>query len=96
MNDFRAKYERILKVLSKISEDQLLTMERRDFSMGDLELISLILTDECMGVYNENNISRILPPCFKGRVERTMFNRRKRRSISYQIAIWVKLALSFN
>lgn len=49
-----------------------------------------------MGIDSENNLFRILPPYFKTRIERAVFNRRKRRLISYQNAIRMKLAESFN
>src|SRR5690606_2135230 len=44
----------------------------------------------------ENNLFRILPPFFKTSIERTVFNRRKRRLMSYQNAIRMKLVASVN
>ncbi|NGF58362.1 IS982 family transposase [Parapusillimonas sp. SGNA-6] len=96
MNNFKANYERILEVLRKISTDQQLPVQRRRPRMSDLEVISLSLTAEYMGIDSENNLFRILPPFFKTRIERTVFNRRKRRLMSYQNAIRMKLAASFN
>ena len=96
MNNLLANYERILEVLRKISTDQQLPMQRRRPSMSDLELISLSLTAEYMGIDSENNLFRILPTGLKTRIERTVFNRRKRRLLSYQNSIRMKLAESFN
>src|SRR5690606_11418543 len=87
---------RILEVLRKISTDQQLAVQRRRPRMSNLEVISLSLTAEYMGIDSENNLFRILPPFFKTRIERTVFNRRKRRLMSYQNAIRMKLAASFN
>lgn len=96
MNNFKANYERILEVLRKISTNQQLPVQRRRPRMSNLEVISLSLTAEYMGIDSENNLFRILPPFFKTRIERTVFNRRKRRLMSYQNAIRMKLAASFN
>ncbi|MDX8554525.1 IS982 family transposase, partial [Tenacibaculum sp. 1B UA] len=46
MNNLNANYERILKVLQKTSKHQLLTYQRRQPKLNDLELISLSLTAE--------------------------------------------------
>lgn len=96
MNNFKANYERILEVLRKISSDQQLPVQRRRPSMSDLEVISLSLTAEYMGIDSENHLFRILPSCFRSRIERTVFNRRKRRLMPYQNTIRMKLAESFN
>lgn len=77
MNNFKANYERILEVLRKISTDQQLPVQRRRPRMSNLEVISLSLTAEYMGIDSENNLFRILLPFFKTRIERTVFNRRK-------------------
>ena len=50
MNNLNANYGRILEVLRKISKEQLLTYQRRKPKMSDLELISLNLTAEFMGL----------------------------------------------
>jgi hypothetical protein len=53
MNNLNAKYERILEVLIKISKEQLLTYQRRQPELSDLELVSLSLTAEFMGIDSE-------------------------------------------
>lgn len=96
MNNFKANYERIMEVLRKISTDQQLPVQRRRPSMSDLEVIGLSLTAEYMGIDSENNLFRILSPYFTQRIERTVYNRRKRRLMSYQNLIRLQLAESFN
>lgn len=71
-------------------------MQRRRPAMSDLEVISLSLTAEYMGIDSENNLFRQLPDCFTGKIERTVYNRRKRRLMPYQNIIRLKLAESFN
>ena len=50
MNNLNAIYERILEVLSQISEQQLLSYQRRQPRFSDLELISLSLTSEYLDI----------------------------------------------
>ncbi len=61
MNNLKANYERILEVLRKISKEQLLSYQRRQPKLSDLELISLSLTAEFMGIDSENDLFRRLP-----------------------------------
>ena len=96
MNNLLANYERILEVLRKISTDQQLPVQRRRPAMSDLEVISLGLTAEYMGIDSENDLFRKLPSALACKIERTVYNRRKRRLLPYQDAIRMKLAESFN
>lgn len=96
MNNLRANYERILEVLREISTERQLPMQRRRAAMSDLEVISLGLTAEYMGIDSENDLFRKLPPCLHSKIERTVYNRRKRRLMPYQNAIRLELAESFN
>jgi hypothetical protein len=50
MNNFKANYNKILEVLQKIPKEQILAYQRRQPKMSDLELISLSLTAEFMGM----------------------------------------------
>lgn len=61
MNNLTANYKRILEVLRKISEEQLLSYQRRQPKLSDLELISLNLTAEYLGIDSENDLFRKLP-----------------------------------
>lgn len=96
MNNLRANYERILEVLRKISTDRQLPMQRRRPALSDLEVISLSLTAEYMGIDSENDLFRKLPSCLGSKIDRSVYNRRKRRLMTYQNAIRLKLAESFN
>lgn len=96
MNNLTLNYERILEVLRKISTDRQLPMQRRRPSMSDLELISLSLTAEYMAIDSESDLFRKLPSCLLSKIDRTVYNRRKRRLMPYQNAIRLNLAESFN
>lgn len=79
MNSLSANYERILEVLRKLSNETLLSYQRRVPRMKDLEVISLALTAEYMGIDSENNLFRQLPIFLSNKIERSVYNRRKRK-----------------
>ena len=58
MNNLDANYKRILEVLRKISNEYLLSYQRRAPKLKDRELISLALTAEFMGIDSENHLFR--------------------------------------
>ena len=96
MNNLNAIYERILKVLSQISEQQLLPYQRRQPRFSDLELICLSLTAEYLGMDSENDLFRKLPKTLFSKIERSVYNRRRRRLASHIDAIRLQLASCFN
>ena len=96
MNNLLANYERILEVLRKISTDTLLIYQRRRPKLFDLELISLVLTAEFMGIDSENHLFRNLPKALSCKIERSIYNRRKRRLSAQINHIRLKLAQEFN
>jgi len=96
MNNFIANYERILKVLRKISTENQLSYQRRRPKMSDLELISLNLTSEFLGIDSENNLFRLLPDIITSRIERSVYNRRRRKLAPYIDVIRLTLAEYFN
>ena len=96
MNNLNANYERILEVLQKISKEQLLAYQRRRPKLSDLELISLSLTAEFMGIDSENDLFRKLPKIISSKIDRSVYNRRRRRLVNYTNDIRLKLASHFN
>src|SRR5690606_1092354 len=86
----------ILEVLRKISKENLLPYQQRKPKMSDLELISLNLTAEFMGLDSENHLFRNLPASLKSKIERSVYNRRKRRLTFFIDEIRLKLARQFN
>ena len=96
MNNLSANYERILEVLRKISNENLLSYQRRVPKMKDLELISLALTAEYMGIDSENHLFRPVPKAIKCKIERSVYNRRKRRLSNKINDLRMKIAESFN
>lgn len=96
MNNLNANYKRILEVLRKISKDQLLPYQRREPKLSDLELLSLSLTAEFMGIDSENDLFRRLPKVLSSKIDRSVYNRRRRRLVDNLNDIRLKLASHFN
>lgn len=96
MNNLCAIYERILEVLRKISAEQLLPYQRRKPKLSDLELVSLCLTAEYLGIDSENDLFRKLPEELGPKIERSVYNRRRRRLADHIEGIRSKLAAQFN
>jgi len=78
MNNLNANYERILEVLSKISKEQLLSYQKRQPKLSKLELISLSLAAEFMGLDSENDLFRKLPENISIKIERSIYNKRRK------------------
>lgn len=74
MNNLTANYERILEVLLGVSKDQLLVYQRRQPKLSDLELVSLGLAAEFMGIDNESDLFIKLPDVISERIERSVYN----------------------
>ena len=96
MNNLDANYKRILKKKKKISNENLLSYQRRTPKLKDLELISLALTAEFMGIDSENHLFRQIPKTIKCKIERSVYNRRKRRLANSINDLRMKIAKSFN
>jgi hypothetical protein len=96
MNNLSANYERILEVLREISREQLLPYQRRRPRLSDLELVCLSLTAEFMGIDSENDLFRKLPKNISSKIERSVYNRRRRRLAHNLDGIRLKLASHFN
>lgn len=96
MNDLSENYERILEVLRKILNDNLLSYQRRVLKLNDLELISLALTAEFMGIDSENHLFRQIPKTIDCKMERSVYNRRKRSLANNINDLRMKLSRFFN
>ena len=96
MNNLNANYERILEILRKISKEQLLAYQIPQPTLSDLELIRLSLTAEFMGIDSENDLFRKLPKTISEKIERSVYNRRRRKLADNLNNIRLKLASLFN
>ena len=79
MNNLEQSYKKILEVLSKFFGKKLQDYQRRKPKMSDLEVISLALTAEYLSIDSECQLFRKIPESIKSKIERSVFNRRRRK-----------------
>ncbi|HHH52110.1 MAG TPA: IS982 family transposase, partial [Bacteroidetes bacterium] len=79
MNDFRTNYDKILEVLQKVTEKENFLTQIRTPKLKDIELIAMNLTAEYLSIDSECQLFRIIPDCLKTKIERSVYNRRKRK-----------------
>lgn len=92
MHNFKANYEIILKVLQQISEDTLLPYQRRKPMLSDIKVVSINLTAEYLGIDSECDLFRKLPPELSSNIDRSVYNRRRRRLFPYLEQLRTKLS----
>jgi len=83
MHNFTANYEKILEVLYRFASENILPYQRRTPKLRDIEVISLCLTAEYMSIDSENHLFRMLPNFLRQKIERSVYNRRKRKLFPY-------------
>ena len=79
MNNFIANYGKILETLQQIEKKMNFLNQIRLPRLSDLELIAVDLTSEYMGIDSEHQLFRVLPKELKDKIERSVYNRRKRK-----------------
>lgn len=78
MNNFSANYGKILDTLQQIGNKMNFMNQRRKPKLSDIELIAIDLTSEFMGIDSERDLFRKLPCDLVSKIERSVYNRRKR------------------
>jgi len=96
MHNFKANYDKILEVLNQIGIKDNYAHQIRKPRLSDKELIAINLTSEYLGIDSECQLFRLLPVTLSSKIERSVYNRRKRNLFTYQEQLRLKLAKSFN
>ena len=96
MNNFQANYDKILEVLNSITEKEQFLRQNRKPKLKDIELIAMNLTAEYMGIDSECQLFREIPIYLKNKIERSVYNRRKRKLFDSIEFIRNELSLKFN
>ena len=78
MNNFLANVEKIFKTLKQFEKNLNLKNQIRTPKMSDLELIAIDLTAEYMSIDSERQLFRVLPKELSSRIERSVYNKRRR------------------
>jgi|SRR5690606_14770889 len=92
MSNFNRNYKKILETLQSIEKRMNLRNQIRKPKPSDMGLIAIDLTSEFMGIDSERDLFRKLPVDLASRIERSVYNRRKRRLFVYREQLRKKLA----
>jgi len=79
MNNFKSNYNKILEVLKSITEKEQFLNQKRKPKLKDIELIAMNLTAEYMSIDSECQLFREISIDLKNKIERSVYNRRKRK-----------------
>lgn len=96
MNNFEANYNKILEILKTITEKDNFLTQIREPKLKDIELIAMNLTSEYMSIDSECQLFRIIPETLSCKIERSVYNRRKRKLFTAMEFIREKLSEKFN
>lgn len=97
MHNFYASYELILNALKKIVKNENFYFKPIIPKMSDLELVTLILLAEYLSIDSEYQLFRILAGTdLNNKIERTVYNKRKRKLFLYLENIRKELSNKFN
>jgi len=97
MSNLEASYKLILKELIKISKVENFYFKPRKPKLSDLELISLIMFAEYKSIDSEHQLFREIKGFdIASKIERSVYNRRKRKLFPFIEEIRLKMVEKFN
>lgn len=97
MSNLEASYKLILKEIRKISSGENLYFKPINPKLSDIELISLIILAEFKSIDSEHQLFRELNgTVLDGKIERSVYNRRKRKLFPFIEEIRMKMVEKFN
>lgn len=97
MSNFEASYKIVLNELQKISSSENFYYKPIKPKLSDLELISLIILAEYKSIDSEHQLFRDLKgTSLESKIERSVYNRRKRKLFPFIEEIRMKMVQKFN
>lgn len=96
MHNFQANYEKILQVITNLEIRDSFKHQIRKPKLSDKELIAINLTSEYMSIDSECQLFRVLPSCLYKKIERSVYNRRKRYLFEFQEQIRLSIVRIFH
>ncbi|MCL6220835.1 IS982 family transposase [Zunongwangia pacifica] len=96
MHNFQTNYDKILEVLNTIEPKSNFLHQIRKPKLTDKELIAINLTSEFMSIDSEYQLFRLLPEKLLAKIERSVYNRRRRRLFDAIELIREQLSNFFN
>lgn len=91
MNNFFRNYRKILRTLQQIEPKMNFLNQIRKPKLSDIELIAIDLTAEYLSIDSEYQLFRSLPSSFLSKIERSVYNRRKRRLFAHRESLRKKI-----
>lgn len=91
MNNFTQNYKKILETLQSVDNKMNFIRQRRRPQLSDLELIAIDLTYEFLGIDSERDLFRKLPINLCSKIERSVYNRRRRNLFKYRECLRKKI-----
>jgi hypothetical protein len=91
MDSFLASYKKVLKGLREVEVREYFGTKIRKPKLSDLEVIALSLTAEYLSIDSEYQLFRKIPQELRGKIERSVYNRRRRRLFPFLEEIRKKL-----
>ena len=83
MHNFSTNYEIILDVLEQITSQSSFIKQIRAAKLSDRQLIAVNHTAEYMGIDSQHQLFRVLPESISSLIERSVYNRRKRKLFTF-------------
>lgn len=96
MHNFESNYEKIMEVLGKLDIKSSFLRQVRVPKLGDRELVSIDLTSEYMGIGGERDLFRQLPDRLSHKIERRVYDRRRRKLFPFIEQIRQSISEEFN
>ncbi|WP_445714460.1 IS982 family transposase [Flavobacterium sp.] len=97
MSNLEASYKLIFKELSKISDTEIFYFKPIKPNLSDLELISLTILAEFKSIDSKHQLFREIKDWeIETKIERSVYNRRKRKLFPYIEKLRIKIAEKFN
>ena len=91
-----SNYDKILETLKTITKKESFLTQIREPKLKDIELIAMNLTSEYMSIDSESQLFRVIPEALSSKIERSVYNRKKRKLFTAMEFIRDKLSEKFN
>lgn len=84
MNNFHTKYEKILEILKQFNQKDCFLKQIRRPQLSDIEILAIEMTAECLSIDSERQLFRVLPESLSTKIERSVYNRRRRKLFEFK------------
>ncbi len=96
MHNLKTIYNKILEVLKSIEPKNNFIFQKHKPKLTDKELLALSITSEYLGIDSEYDLFRKLPFSLSSKIERSVYNKRRRKLFLELELMRSKLAYKFN